>query len=181
MNMNSTNENPYATPGSDVNTGVQSRSAIPKVIGIISLIFAVLGILGSIAGLAASIFMPQVLEAQVNMGFDKNYLLAMNAISLVTSLWALFFGIKLIKYQDVGRRHFNYYTIVMILMSIVNFFYTRDITKNLYANMEPNMAGAAIDMSTISSLSAFIAPVIMIIIALLLNQKKVKDSLSQKN
>jgi len=176
--MNNTNENPYATPDSDVNTGFQSRSSIPKVIGIISLIFAILGLLGSIGGFAASFFMPQILEAQISMGFDKNYLLSMNVIGLITSLWALFIGIKLIKYQDKGRRHFNYYTIFTILMSIVTFFYTKNITQNLYANMEPNMAGATVDMSIVSSLSAFIAPVLMIIIALLLNQKKVKDSLT---
>ncbi len=173
--MNNTNENPYATPSSDVNTGHQSRSSIPKVIGIISLIFAILGILGSIGGLAASFFLPQMLEAQVNMGFDKNYLLAMNVIGLITSLWALFIGLKLIKYQDKGRRHFNYYTIFTILMSIVTFFYTKNITEKLYANTD---AGTAMDMSLISSLSAFVAPVLMIIIVLLLNQKRVKESLN---
>ena len=176
--MDNNKQNPYAAPGADVNAGFVSRSSIPKVIGIISLIFAVLGILGSLGGLATSFFMPQMLEAQVNMGFDKNYLLTMNVIGLFTSFWALFIGIKLIKYLDIGRRHYNYYTILTIVLSIVSFFYTKEITKKLYENMEPNMAGAAMDMSTISSLSAFIAPVLMIIVALLLNQKRVKASLN---
>ena len=171
-------QNPYATPSADVNAGFVSRSSTPKVIGIISLIFAVLGILGALGGLAAYFFMPQMLEAQVNMGFDKNYLLTMNVIGLFTSFWALFIGIKLIKYLDIGRRHYNYYTILTLVLSIVSFFYTKEMTKKLYENMEPNMAGAAMDMSTISSLSAFIAPVLMIIVALLLNQKRVKASLN---
>jgi len=176
--MSNNSENPYRTPGSDVDTGLISRSAIPKVIGIISLIFSILGLIGAIGGIAASYLMPQVLEAQVSMGFDKNYLLGMNVLGLFTSLWALFIGIKLIKYKDIGRRHFNYYTIFAVIMSIVNFFYTKDITKKLYADMDPKMANAAIDMSTITSLSAFIAPVLIIIVALLLNQKKVKKCLN---
>jgi len=176
--MSNNNQNPYATPATDVDTGIVSRSAIPKVVGIISLIFSILGLLGAIGGLAAFFLMPQMLEAQMNMGFDKNYLIVMNVLGIITSLWALFISIKLIKYKDIGRRHFNYYTVFTVIMSIVNFFYTRDITKNLYANMDPKMADAAVDMSTITSLSAFIAPALIIIIALLLNQKKVKSSLS---
>jgi len=176
--MSNNSQNPYKAPGADVDTGFVSRSAIPKVIGIISLIFSILGLIGAIGGIAASYFMPQVLEAQVSMGFDKNYLLGMNVLGILTSLWALFIGIKLIKYKDIGRRHFNYYTIFTVIISIVNFFYTKDMTKKLYADMDPKMANAAIDMSTITSLSAFIAPVLIIIVALLLNQKKVKESLN---
>ena len=176
--MSNNENNPYASPSADVNTGIKSRSAIPKVIGIISLIFAVLGLIGAIGGLAATLFMPSVLEAQINIGFDKNYLLGMNILGLFTSIWAIFIGLKLMKYKDVGRRHFNYYTIITIIMSIVSYFYTKDIMKSMYTDMEPAAAEAAMDMSTITSLSAFIGPVILIIVYLLLNQKKVKENLN---
>lgn len=174
----SNENNPYASPSADVNTGIKSRSAIPKVIGIITLIFAVLGLIGAIGGLAATFFMPSVVEAQVNIGFDKNYLLIMNVLGLLTSIWAIFIGLKLIKYKDIGRRHFNYYTFVNIIMSIVTYFYTKDMMKNMFADLEPQAAEAAMEMSSITSLSAFIGPVILIIVYLLLNQKKVKEDLS---
>ena len=176
--MSDNQSNPYASPNTDVNTGIQNRSAIPKVIGIISIIFAILGLIGAVGGLAANIFMPAILEAQVSMGFDKNYLLAMNVVGLITSLWAIFIGLKLIKYKDTGRKQFNYYVIVSIIMSVVGYFYTKDMMKNVYDDMEPKMAEAALDMSAVTSLSVFIGPVILIIILLLLNQKRVKENLS---
>ena len=170
--------NPYTPPNSDVNNNIQTRSSIPKVIGIISLVLAGLGILGALFGLAASVFMPSMLEAQTALGFSKSYLLGSNVISLLTSIWALFIGLKLIKYLDIGRRHFNYYTIITVIMSVVAFFYTKSMMKDMYAKMDPEMSNAAMDLSTISSASVFIAPVLTIIVALLLNQKNVKDSLT---
>lgn len=176
--MSSNDNNPYASPSADVNTGIQSRSSVPKVIGIISLIFAILGLLGAIGGLATVFFIPAMLEAQTNMGFDKNYLIGMNILGLLTSIWAIYIGIKLIKYKDIGRRHFNFYTVISIIMSVVAYFYTRGITQKMFEDMEPKAAQAAQEMSSISSLSAFIGPVILIIVLLLLNQKRVKESLT---
>ncbi len=175
---NSNDTNPYTAPSSNVNNNLQPRSAIPKVIGIISLILAGLGIFGALASLFASLFMPAMLEAQVNMGFSKTYLISSNFVSLLTSLWAIFIGIKLIKYQDIGRRHFNYYTVVMVIMSIIAFFVTRNMMENMFSDMSPEAGAAAMELSSISSASVFVAPVIIIIVALLLNQKKVKDSLN---
>ena len=175
---NKENSNPYSTPNTNVNNNLQSRSSLPKVIGIISLIMAGLGIFGAIGGLATTFFMPSIVETQVNMGFSKTYLLGSNVMGLAASLWAVFIGIKLVKYKDVGRRHYNYYAIYAVIMSIVTFFMTQSMMKNLYSDMNPKMAGAAMDMSSISSATVFLFPVIIIIVALLLNQKRVKDSLN---
>lgn len=169
--------NPYAPPDANVDTQQRSRSAIPKVIGIISLVLAVLGLLGAIAGIAMLQLKPQLMETQMQMGFSKNYILGSNFLSILTSLWAIFIGVKLIKYQDIGRRHFNYYTVLMIVFSVFAFFYTRSMMENAFSSMKPEMARAAQDISTLSSASIFIGPVIMIIVALLLNQKRVRESL----
>ena len=171
-------QNPYSTPNTNVDNKIQSRSALPKVIGIISLIMAGLGIFGAIGGLASSIFMPSLMEAQVSLGFSKSYLLGSNILGLLASLWAIFIGIKLVKYKDIGRRHYNYYAIYAVVMSVVTYFLTKDMMKDLYADMSPEMAGAAMDMSSLTSASVFLFPVIIIIIALLLNQEKVKASLN---
>ena len=50
--------------------------------------------------------------------------------------------------------------------------------NKMFADMSPEMANAAGGMASISSLGAFIAPIILIIVALLLNQQNVKDNLS---
>lgn len=173
-----TDNNPYSTPDTNVNNNIQTKSAMPKVIGIISLIMAGLGIFGAIGGLASSIFMPSILEAQVNLGFSKSYLLGSNIVNLIASLWAIFIGIKLVKYKDIGRRHYNFYAIYAIIISIMTFFVTKSMMKDLYADMSPEMAGAALDMSSITSASVFIFPVVIIIVALLLNQKNVKGCLN---
>jgi len=178
MSNETDTSNPYSTPNSNVDNQIQTRSSIPKVIGIISLVMAGIGLLGAISGLAMSFFMPQMLEAQMNMGFSKSYLIGSQALSLITSLWAIFIGIKLLKYLDIGRRHFNYYTVVAIIMSIVGYFFTRNATENMFADMSPEMAEAATSMSSVTSLAVFIGPVIIIGIALLLNQQRVKDCLN---
>lgn len=175
---NNTTDNPYATPTADVNNNLQVRSAIPKVIGIISLIMAGIGIFGAIAGLAMAAFMPSMLEAQTNLGLSKTYIIGSQVFSLLTSVWAIFIGLKLIKYLDIGRRHFNYYAIVTILFSFVAYFMTKSMMDNMFSDLAPEAASAASSMSSISSLSVFIGPVIVIIVALLLNQQRVKDCLN---
>lgn len=173
-----TENNPYSTPDTNVNNNIQTKSSLPKVIGIISLIMAGLGVFGAIAGLASSIFMPSLMETQMNLGFSKAYLLGSNVVGLLASLWAIFIGVKLVKYKDIGRRHYNYYAVYAVIMSVVTFFITKKMMKDLYADMSPEMAGAALDMSSITSASVFIFPVIIIIVALLLNQKNVRTFLS---
>jgi len=174
-------KNPYATPNTDVtgaNQGLQKRSSIPKVVGIISIIFAILGLVGSVMSLAASFFMPAVLEAQTNMGFSEGYILGSAILGLLMSLWALFIGIKLIKYKDSGRKQFNIYAIINVLMSIGTYFYMQSAMKSMFSGMDPAAAAAAQEMSSITSLSAFIGPILIIIVALLLNKKSSKESLT---
>jgi len=181
--MNETN-NPYTPPGSDVNNNLQNRSSIPKVIGIISIILGALGLIFGLFGLASMLLAGDMFDAlnqqggAAMMGMSKNYLVGSTLISVLTSIWAIFIGMKLLKYQDIGRRHFNYYTILTIIISIGTFFYTKSIMDNMFAEMSPEMAGAAGGMATMSSLGAFIAPIILIIVALLLNQKNVKAVLN---
>jgi len=175
--------NPYTPPEAEVtstnnNSAFNQRSSTPKVIGIISLVLAGIGIMGALSSLAMSSFMPEMLEVQEKMGFSKTYIVGSNIVSLLLSFWVIFIGIKLVKYQDIGRRHFNYYTIVSIFMSIFAFFYTRSAMKNMFSDMKPEMAQAAQDMSTMSSVAVFIAPILIIIAAIFLNKKHAKESLN---
>lgn len=170
--------NPYTPPNSNVDNQLQERSSIPKVIGIISIVLAGLGIMGALASIAMSFAMPEIMQAQTKMGFSKNYILGSNLVSLLTSSWAIFIGIKLVKYLDIGRRHFNYYAIFAVCMSVFAFFYTRNTLQDMFSEMKPEMANAAQDLSSVSSAAVFIAPAIILIVALILNQQRVKDSLN---
>lgn len=175
--------NPYTPPESEVtstnnNSAFNQRSSTPKVIGIISLVLAGIGIMGALGGLAMSSFMPEMLEVQERMGFSKTYIVGSNIVSLLASCWVVFIGLKLIKYQDIGRRHFNYYTVFTYIMSIFAFFYTRSAMKSMFSDMKPEMAAAAQDLSSMSSIAVFIAPILITIAAILLNKKRSKESLS---
>ena len=180
--MNDNANNPYTPPESDVNNNLIARSSIPKVIGIISIILGALGLIFGLLGLASMMFasgaLDMISQSGGMMGINKTYYMGTTALSVLTSIWAIWIGFKLLKYLDIGRRHYNFYTIFMIAISIINFFYTKSMMDKMFADMSPEMANAAGGMSSISSLGAFIAPIILIIVALLLNQKNVKDSLS---
>ena len=169
--------NPYSTPSANVDNKILERSSIPKVIGIISLVLATLGILGALSGLAV-FFNDELLKMQLKLGFSKNYLMGSHLISLIGSLWAIFIGIKLVKYQDIGRRHFNYYVVYTIILSTVGYFVTQSVMKDMFSELDANVSKAAIQASSITSYSVFIVPIIIIIVAILLNQKRVKDSLT---
>lgn len=176
--MSETN-NPYSTPESDVNNNLQNRSAIPKVIGIISIILGALGLIMSLFGLASVAFMGDAMDAMGGItGMSTSYLVGSSVISIITSIWAIWIGFKLLKYLDVGRRHYNYYTILTIIISIFTFFYTKSMMADMMKDMGPEVAAAAGGMGTLTSMGAFIAPIILIIVALLLNQQNVKDSLT---
>ena len=180
----SESNNPYTAPGSDVNNNMQSRSSIPKVIGIISIILGTLGLIFGVIGLAGMLFSGDAMDAITQAGaagipgLSKSYMIGSSAISILTSIWAIFIGMKLLKYLDIGRRHFNIYTVVTIILSIATFFYTQSMMSEMFADMTPEMAAAAGSMGTLSSMGAFIAPIILIIVALLLNQQNVKNSLN---
>lgn len=175
--------NPFESPNPELNNNQPERSSIPKVIGIISIILGTLGLIMSLFGLASSLFLGDMMDLEGmpgvgSVGISKGYLIGTSLISVITSIWAIFIGMKLLKYLDIGRQHYNYYTIVTIIMSIITFFYTKSMMSDMFKDMSPEVAAAAGSMGTISSLSVFIAPIILIIVTILLNQQNVKDSLS---
>jgi len=175
----SDNNNPYNAPASDVNNNITERSSMPKVIGIIAIILGILGLVGSLFSVATFAFMGSEMSQMAGLtGINPTFLLGSAVISVITSAWLIFIGFKLKKYLDLGRRHFNYYTIVTIIVSIVSFFYTKSMMESMFKDLDPAAAEAASGAATMGALSSFIAPVLLIIIALLLNKQKVKDSLS---
>ena len=181
----SQDNNPFDPSNSQTNNNLQTRTSIPKVIGIISIILGTLGLIMSLFGLASSLFLGDMMAMEVegmpgmgSLGFSRTYLIGSALISVLTSIWAIFIGMKLLKYLDIGRQHYNYYTIATIVISIITFFYTKSAMSDMFKDMSPEMATAAGSMGAISSLSVFIAPIILIIVTILLNQQNVKDSLS---
>ncbi len=106
-------ENPYSPPKAEVaDVGLVTRAKSPKVIGIIILILSGFGILGMAMNIllifTGSAAMQEALQAQ---GLGETYYYVMLGMGILATLWLVYIGIQLVKYRDVGRKHFNYYLI----------------------------------------------------------------------
>ncbi len=141
-------ENPYTPPRATVaDVGSPQRAKSPKVIGIILLILSVFGIIG----LASNAFlltsenalMENILEQQ---GLGRTYYHFSLILGTLTTFWLLYISIQLIKYRDIGRKHFNYYLIFSLISGPLNFAYQMSVKPEgtPFAAMLPGMIGAVI-------------------------------------
>ncbi len=164
--------NPYKTPKSNVEIPVSqgsNKSSFPKIIGIISIIVSVFTLLS----ILLIFVMPGVLQTQLSAGISLGYIIASKLFSAVTALWAISIGIKLVKYRDSGRKHYNYYTAFVIVTSFFNYINMKFDLLNM-----PNLQAQMQQVGTELLIVLFAAPLIILIVALLLNRKSVKASLS---
>ncbi len=102
---------------------VARRPKIPLVVGIISLIFGSFGLLGNVSAFAMYLLMPPMREMQRVMveagGYSMNYLIAIWIVGTVIAVWLIAAGIGLVRYRAWGRKAFNIYGIVAILMALI--------------------------------------------------------------
>lgn len=96
--------------------------------------------------------------------------------TILTSLAAIYIGIKLIKYLDIGRKLFNIYTVVVIALAWGKYIYQQNEIAKSFANMPP-LAAASKGIELSDALTVFILPLILIVVVLLLNLGRSKDSL----
>ena len=118
-------ENPYSPPKAEVaDVGLVTRAKSPKVIGIIILILSGFGILAMAMNIlllfTESTAMQEALQAQ---GLGGTYYYVMLGVGVLATLWLVYIGIQLVKYRDVGRKHFNYYLIYSLVTTPLNTAY----------------------------------------------------------
>lgn len=137
--MNDTNNtnnpsNPYQPPrdptvfapppigGAGMQPGMPpaKRSAIPMVIGIISIIFAVWGLLSLVMILAASTIegAPDIM-GDTDM-FGEHYFMVTTVATAVTTVLILLAGIQLVRYKKSGRAWFTAYAIATIFLTVLS-------------------------------------------------------------
>lgn len=111
---------------------------------------------------------------------DKDiYALVLTITSIFISLAAMFIGFKLIKRLDIGRKLFNIYTIIIILISLAQNAYSQHIIGKSFANMPPELAAAARGSESSASLTVFILPTVLVLIGIVLNWGKMKAWLTR--
>lgn len=165
------NNNPYEPPQSDVSGSagdLSIRPKSPKVIGIILLIFSILGLL-SMGSLIFSMFAITDETIRANMfPYGETYSLITFVIGAISTLFALYISILLIKYKEKGRKFFNYLMIYTVISSIISLGY---ILFFVLEDFSSTLAVSAV-MSTALGLSLYV------VIWYFINRPKVKASLS---
>jgi hypothetical protein len=105
---------------------------------------------------------------------DKDiYALVLIINSIFISLTAIFIGYKLIKRLDIGRKIFNVFTAVIILISIAQNAYNQHIIAKSFSNMPAELAAAARGSESSASYTVFILPAVLLVLGFILNWGKI--------
>ena len=193
-------ENPYQSPSAE-QTGPPSspeqRSGVPKVFGILHIIYAALGGLIALLGLGGGALMKAVFQEATKAAREEGQdiskvtgaLDSLITISMVQSVVAIVFaalllvaGIKLLKYQDSGRKLSNIWAISRIVVAIPLAFMAISAQATLQEEIQNlSKETSAIDMSAMAGVGGLIGVVLVCIYPVLslifLNKEKSKAAL----
>ncbi len=120
--------NPYEAPKSNVENNTisytESRPSTPKVVGIIMMVFTILGLLGMVMSLGMLMFgSDEMVGAMLKQGFSELYLYLTMGLGVLGSIFLFYVSIQLIKYRDRGRKLYNYYMIYLMIITPLSFAY----------------------------------------------------------
>ena len=145
------------------------------IIGFFGIYFLVIGLFSLLAFLVL-----ENSELGLEAMSDKDlYALVLIINSIFVSLAAIFIGYKLIKRLDIGRKLFNIYTVIIILISLAQNAYNQHIIAKSFANMPAELAAAAKGSESSASYIVFILPAVLVLLAILLNWEKMKAWLTK--
>lgn len=197
---------PYATPSQVANTPAMPPATVPgqiKVLGIIHLVFAGLGLVTILFGLVSEKFSESMLTMQEKAGgiqatqaqISRAIVEASKPITwfgyisaLILGVMLLLAGLALLKRKQVGLSWSNRYAWTSISFKVINLilFVTVLMPKigGLFASFESGgkemqMAGSVMRMTTIASgiASPLIACIYPVLVLILLNRESVRKSL----
>lgn len=169
------------------------RSAIPKVIGIIHIVYATIGIVGALMGLAATSFTEKMLEAgnytdeqisEYMATADRMtpYTYANAAVSVAFGALLLIAGIKLLKYKTQGLKFSNIWSIGRILWAIIFIVLTYNVSRELnqaVVDLDPDTAAIQSNFGVIGMvLGVLMMSAYPIVSYLILNRASVKKELA---
>lgn len=122
------NNNPYQAPQAKVEDiaedGSQPRSKVPRIVGIVLLVLSIFGLLGMGMTFALLGSGDQALtEAMDIQSIGTGYFYLSLGIGTVTTLWAMYIAIQLIRYKDKGRRHLGYYMLFNVIFTPLSLVY----------------------------------------------------------
>ena len=166
----------YEEPNSDA-TPQKEVSEIPKVLGFIIGFAGIYFLIISLFTLLSVLVIEGASNDSDSMSADTFYTLTLTITSILISATAVLIGIRLIKYLDSGRKLFNIFTIAVTLIYSLNFLYKKNIIDKSFANIPAELAASVKGGELSGLLVLFILPTILVIVAFVLNLKRVKNSL----
>lgn len=200
---------PYQPPQTEMAPGtVQSAnvSVIPKVFGILHLVFGGLGVVMAVIGLGATAFQGKLQEMQFSTYPEEvrgDMMEAMQPLyatqkwdiisavgSLILAILLIVAGLKLVKYRQQGRKLSNIYSGLSIAHKLfaigVVLLLKAPVMKQVGESMNQMSGQSDIDMGAIMGpfavatgiLSALVMMVYPILSFFLLSKKQARDSLS---
>lgn len=162
--------NPYLAPRLISQKIPKDISRIPLIIGVILIIFAILGALESALSLWS--FKHITTESPNNSLISSNellYFVFSNIIGLFIAIWLSTIGYKLYQYQDLGRQMFTWYAIINLIISSTTLMIQLTIAQDASLSLQ----------STLPSATGFIINGLVILLFLyLLNRKKTRKYLT---
>lgn len=155
----------------------KQRSELPRTLGFLITFVGVFFLVASFFSLL-TLFVLRITAADSEpMSADEIYAAILTISAVLSSLAAIYIGIKLIKYLDVGRKLFNIFTVVVIALAWGKYTYQQNEIAKSYANIPAELAAQSKGIELSDALTVFILPLILIIVLLLLNLRRSKNAL----
>ena len=157
------------------NTAAQNQpSDISRTLGFIIGFFGIYFLVIGLFSLLAILVLENSALGAESMSDKDIYALILTITSIFISLTAIYIGYKLIKRLDIGRKVFNIYTIIIILISLAQNAYNQHIIARSFSNMPPELAAAARGSESAASLTVFILPTLLVCLGIILNWRQIK-------
>lgn len=153
------------------------RSEMPKTLGFIITFAGIFFFIASFFSLL-TLFVLQTSSGDADSFSPKEiYALILSITTILTTLAAIYIGIKLIKQLDSGRKLFMIFTVVVIALSWLKFAYQRNEILTRFAHLPADAVANVKQAELDGTLTVFILPILLVVIVLLLNTKRAKSAL----
>lgn len=173
-------QSPYQSPGAEQSAPPpEQRSGVPKVFGILHIIYAALGGLLGLFGLGGGALMKAMFQEVTKVAREEGQdiskvtdaLDSLMTISMIQSVVAIVFavlllvaGIKLLKYQESGRKLSNIWAISRMVVAIPLAFMAISAQATLQEEIQNlSQETSGIDMSALAGVGGLIGIVLVCI------------------
>lgn len=128
----------------------EERTQAPWMIGLLVMIFGVLGMAVSAMNLYLGIInLGNVRSEWTSVGMDMNFVYSSLVVNFVVGVWMIYIGARLLGYKLAGLRHFNFYIIFFVVWTLATTAYQYMMVPQGFArqvildDMTPELIGKA--------------------------------------